>query len=56
MKNPITAIDLLMEFGADVEIADADGVTPRNFQLKCGPEVTATVQRWMRKRTGEADG
>ncbi|KAF8894160.1 hypothetical protein CPB85DRAFT_1377775 [Mucidula mucida] len=42
MKNSISAIDLLMEFGADVEIADADGVTPRNFQLKCGPEVTAT--------------
>ncbi|KAF9020430.1 hypothetical protein BDZ89DRAFT_1203585 [Hymenopellis radicata] len=39
MKNSIPAIDLLMEFGAD---------------LKCGPEVTATVQRWMRKRTGNA--
>ncbi|KAG7439040.1 uncharacterized protein BT62DRAFT_914928, partial [Guyanagaster necrorhizus] len=51
--NGIGAIDLLMEFGADIDIADADGVKPREFQLKCGPEVTAAVQRWLRKRSGD---
>ncbi|KAK0446562.1 uncharacterized protein EV420DRAFT_1483997 [Desarmillaria tabescens] len=50
--NGIGAIDL-MEFGADIDIADADGVRPREFQLKSGPEVTATVQRWLRKRSGD---
>ncbi|KAK0197883.1 hypothetical protein F5146DRAFT_1218576 [Armillaria mellea] len=30
----IGAIDLLMEFGADINIADADGYTPRRVQLK----------------------
>ncbi|PBK64145.1 ankyrin [Armillaria solidipes] len=49
--NGIGAIDLLMEFGADIDIADADGVRPREFQLKAGPEVTAAVQRWLRKRS-----
>ncbi|KAK0197888.1 ankyrin repeat-containing domain protein [Armillaria mellea] len=48
----IGAIDLLMEFGADIYIADADGVTPRYFQTACAPEVTAVVQRWLRKRSG----
>ncbi|KAK0232657.1 ankyrin repeat-containing domain protein [Armillaria fumosa] len=31
-SNVIGAIDLLMEFGANIYIADADGVTPRYFQ------------------------
>ncbi|KAK0245175.1 hypothetical protein EDD85DRAFT_758570 [Armillaria nabsnona] len=51
--NGIGAIDLLMEFGADIDIADADGFTPREVQLKSGPEVTAAVQRWLRKRSGD---
>ncbi|KAK0446554.1 uncharacterized protein EV420DRAFT_894181 [Desarmillaria tabescens] len=51
--NGIGAIDLLMEFGADIDIADADRVRPREFQLKSGPEVTAAVQRWVRKRSGD---
>ncbi|KAK0245163.1 hypothetical protein EDD85DRAFT_963835 [Armillaria nabsnona] len=51
--NGIGAIDLLMEFGADIDVADADGVRPREFQLKAGPEVTAVVQRWLRKRSGD---
>ncbi|KAK0232656.1 hypothetical protein IW262DRAFT_1258811 [Armillaria fumosa] len=52
-SNGIGAIDLLMEFGADIDIADADGVRPRDFQLRSGPEVTAAVQRWLRKRSGD---
>ncbi|PBK64143.1 hypothetical protein ARMSODRAFT_893274 [Armillaria solidipes] len=52
-SNEIGAIDLLMEFGAEIDIADADGVTPRKFQPACVPEVTAVVQRWLRKRSGD---
>ncbi len=51
--NGIGAINLLMEFGPDIDVADADGVKPREFQLKSGPEVTAAVQRWLRKRSGD---
>lgn len=53
MKMEIGALELLMEFGADMDVMDADGITPRNFQLKAGAEVTAAVQKWMRKRSGE---
>ncbi|KAL1675985.1 ankyrin repeat-containing domain protein [Schizophyllum commune] len=52
-SNIIPSIDLLMEHGADVDIADADGLTPRNFMIKCGPQVVACVQKWLRKRSGE---
>ncbi|KAK0207838.1 hypothetical protein DFS33DRAFT_381909 [Desarmillaria ectypa] len=51
--NGIGAIDLLVEFCADIDIADADGVKPQGFLLKSGPEVTAAVQRWLRKRSGD---
>ncbi|KAK0475161.1 hypothetical protein IW261DRAFT_1340829 [Armillaria novae-zelandiae] len=52
-SNGIGAVDLLMEFGADIHIADADGVTPRYFQPVSVPEVTAVVQRWLRNRSGD---
>jgi len=51
--NEIGSIDLLMEFGADLNIEDADNVKPITYFLRCGPQVTATVRKWMRKRTGE---
>lgn len=52
-RNFTTAIDLLMEFGASLDIAEADGITPMKFFLSCGPQVTATVTRWINKRRGE---
>ncbi|KAI0920201.1 hypothetical protein AcV5_010005 [Taiwanofungus camphoratus] len=51
--NGIGAVELLMEFGADVDVADADDTTPRNFVLKCGPQVTAAMTKGLRKRNGE---
>ena len=51
-RNYTAAIDLFCEFGADLEIADADGVAPISFSLRCGPQVTATVQKWVNKRNG----
>lgn len=51
--NGIGAIDLLMEFGASLDIADADNITPLSFFISCGPQVTATVRKWIRKRNGE---
>lgn len=51
--NNIEAIDLLCEFGADIEIKEADGVSPMTFFLQCGPQVTATIRKWINKRSGE---
>lgn len=53
-RNDILGIDLLMEYGADVHIAEADGNTPDGFYLVCGPQVTAAFRKWIGKRKGEA--
>ncbi|KAI0833859.1 ankyrin [Trametes gibbosa] len=53
-NNSIDAIEVLLEFGARLDIVDADGCTPDSFFLKCGPKVTAVVQKWKRKRAGVA--
>ncbi|KAG5729442.1 Ankyrin-2 [Termitomyces sp. T112] len=49
-KNYTAANDLLLEYGADLE---AEGLTPRRSFLMFGPQVTAVVQKWIRKRSGE---
>lgn len=51
--NEIQLVDLFMEFGAGMEIETADQVTPSNCFLRFGPQVTATVRKWIRKRNGE---
>ncbi|KAF8964579.1 ankyrin repeat-containing domain protein [Flammula alnicola] len=52
LKSHLAGIDLLMEFGADLDIKEADGVTPRTSMLSFGPQITATVQKWVRRRAG----
>ncbi|KAI0636313.1 ankyrin [Trametes polyzona] len=54
-NNSIEAIEVLMEFGARLDIPDADGHTPESFFVKCGPKVTSVVQKWKRKRAGVAN-
>ncbi|KZT67860.1 hypothetical protein DAEQUDRAFT_672474 [Daedalea quercina L-15889] len=46
-------VELLMEFGADLDIPDADGTTGRSMFVNTGATVTAAVMKWIRKRTGE---
>ncbi|KAF9074183.1 hypothetical protein BDP27DRAFT_1214682 [Rhodocollybia butyracea] len=53
MRNYTAGIDVLMEFGADLDIAEADGITPRKFYINCGPQVAAVIGKWMRRRAGE---
>ncbi|OCH89379.1 ankyrin [Obba rivulosa] len=52
-NNQYEAVDLLMGFGADLDIPEADGHTPAQVFLTCGPQVTAAVRKWMRRRAGE---
>ena len=49
----VALVDLLMEHGADLDVADANGDSPRKMCLVYGAQVTAAVQRWERKRKGE---
>ncbi|KAJ6510559.1 hypothetical protein C8R45DRAFT_921315 [Mycena sanguinolenta] len=51
--NLIPTIDILMEYGADIDIPDLDGIAARNHFLVCGPQVTATMTKWIRKREGK---
>ncbi|TFK50681.1 hypothetical protein OE88DRAFT_284016 [Heliocybe sulcata] len=51
-SNQVGAVELLMEFGADVNIPDADGIVPESVCLRWGPQVTAALQKWIRKRNG----
>lgn len=53
MTENLPSIELLMEFGADLDIGDADGVIPRQFFVGAGPRIAATVSKWLRKRSGE---
>jgi hypothetical protein len=48
----VATVDLLMEFGADLNVPDADGIKPADTYLTCGPEMTATVTKWLRRRDG----
>jgi hypothetical protein len=51
--NTIPTVELLLEFGADLNIAEGDDVTPESMSLLCGPQVTSIIQKWKRKRTGQ---
>jgi len=51
--NQISTIDTLMEFEADLDIADADDIVPRTFFISCGPQVAHVVSKWQRRRAGE---
>lgn len=50
--NRVEAVDLLMEHGADIDIADGDDLTARKFFLKVGPQITACIRKWIRRREG----
>jgi hypothetical protein len=54
MNGVLDAVDLLFEFGADLDVAEADGYTPAKTYITYGPEITATIHKWLRKRKGEA--
>ena len=47
------AVDVLMEYGADLDVIDADGSTVRDIYLRCGPKVLAVIHAWERRRAGE---
>ena len=47
------AVDVLMEYGADLDVTDADGSTIRNVYMQCGPKVLAVIHAWERRRAGE---
>ncbi|KAF9474579.1 hypothetical protein BDN70DRAFT_898860 [Pholiota conissans] len=52
-KKYLEAIEVLMEFGADLSIKDADGYSPMMIYNAMGPQVSATVEKCLRRQRGE---
>ncbi|EJD51619.1 hypothetical protein AURDEDRAFT_120897 [Auricularia subglabra TFB-10046 SS5] len=51
LSNEVECVEALMEGGADVSLVNADGIAPIVVH-PVSPQVTATIQRWRRKRAG----
>lgn len=51
-QNRVNVVDLLMEHGADLDVPDGDGLSARQFFVNCGPQITACIRKWVRKREG----
>ncbi|TDL24581.1 ankyrin [Rickenella mellea] len=55
-QNHWKSMDFLLEHGAELNIKDADGISPAMMYVSAGPQITAVVRKWIRKRSGEAEG
>jgi len=53
MAKQASTVDLLMEFGADINIEDGDKVTPKSMLRGTSPEMQSIVAKWLRVRSGE---
>ncbi|KAF7293229.1 hypothetical protein HMN09_01201100 [Mycena chlorophos] len=54
-QNHTAVVDALMEYGADIDTKDADDYSARDLFVTCGPQVAATMTKWIRKRAGEEE-
>ncbi|KAJ7720729.1 hypothetical protein B0H16DRAFT_1604265 [Mycena metata] len=51
MQNKsLQILDVLLGRNADLDLADADGWSPRRLFVRCGPEVVSTTMKWIRRR------
>ncbi|KAF9070095.1 ankyrin repeat-containing domain protein [Rhodocollybia butyracea] len=50
--NNFGLVDILLENGASLDIAEAEGLIPRGGFVRYGPQVTACVTKWIRQREG----
>ncbi|TFK66403.1 hypothetical protein BDN72DRAFT_800035 [Pluteus cervinus] len=55
LHGNVEGVELLMEFGARVDIPEAEGVPPSALYANFGPGVAAAMDKWMRKRRGEEE-
>jgi ankyrin repeat protein len=51
--NSVELVEVFLECGADLDLREADGLSPREFFIKTGPQITAVVTKWIRKREGK---
>ncbi|KAF5342141.1 hypothetical protein D9611_002035 [Ephemerocybe angulata] len=53
LRGDTLGIELLMEYGADVNIPDGNGYTVKGFYVNAGAGVNAVMEKWLLKRAGE---
>ncbi|TFK27873.1 hypothetical protein FA15DRAFT_118555 [Coprinopsis marcescibilis] len=53
-RDDIVGLEIFLEAGADVTIKDGNGAVASGGHVVCGPRVSATVQKWLRIRSGTA--
>ncbi|VDB87424.1 unnamed protein product [Peniophora sp. CBMAI 1063] len=46
------SVDVLMELGARLDLVDANGEKDMDIYVNYGPEVTAVIGKWLRRRAG----
>lgn len=56
MRGHVERVHLLMEFGADIDVANGDGVSTRKSGWIAGPEISAVISNWELKRAGKDTG
>jgi hypothetical protein len=47
--------DLLLQYGAELDIPGADGITPRDVFIRGGPRIAAVFQKHIEKREGKEE-
>lgn len=52
-RGDIVGIDLLMEYGASVDIPNGNGKAVRRLFLEAGATVNAAMEKWLLKRSGK---
>lgn len=55
MRGDGLGIELLMEYGARIDIPDGNGYTVKSFYLSAGPVVNAAMEKWLTKRMGKEE-
>ncbi|KAG8951924.1 hypothetical protein FRC03_012329 [Tulasnella sp. 419] len=53
LSKQIEAVDVLMEYGARLDLRDADDFCLAEKYTVFGPEVAAVIHKWIRKREGK---
>lgn len=53
MRGDGLGIELLMEYGASIDIPDGNGYTVKSFYANAGPVVNAAIEKWLTKRSGK---
>lgn len=52
-RGDTLGIDLLMEYGADIDTASGNRVTVRDMHIPAGATVAAAMEKWLLKRSGK---